>query len=115
MEKTRVLNFKAWLAALSILEEYIRNTVAFDVERGEVGNWVEPSPDLPGSWVDYGFSWSDTPEGADFWLEIHHAWEDTVQGATKLGMEVEAGIPLEDKLGMAMLLADLEAKEADDG
>ena len=100
---------KTWLAARGYLEAYIRNTINHLAREG----CVEPvDPSNPLCWVDQSFDTAATPESAYFWSLIDYAWGLEVERAGKDA--VEYGMPMNDQLGLALVLAELEGKDEED-
>ena len=106
----RTLDFREWLESMGVLPEYIRGYLA-----GELVNWDDAiADDYPMGWLNWQ-NWSTAgtvPRGAaclETWEEIEDSWDNQCQNGPF--DEVVMGMPLEDKLGMALLLAELEERD----
>ena len=52
------------------------------------------------NYINRGFYWVSTPEGNFFWARWHDEWEEECRTRD---LEVEAGMPLNDQLGLTLL------------
>ena len=94
------LSFRDWLSKQGILVKYLRNRVV----SLSIGIWeFDLVYDEPRHWVSDSFRWAQTPEGHYFWDDINNKWADYASGG---GMEY--GMPLDDALGLSLVLAELE-------
>ena len=99
MEK---LNFREWLAGRGVLLEYVRNRVA---DR-EWSNDMSPKVDMPYGWIDGAFWFSRMGQDVNLkWIKLSGEWSEALDG----GCAAVPGMPFNDKLGMTLLLAELEA------
>ena len=106
-----VVNFKEWLKERGLLAGYLRNRVD-SLERNA---WpyevllVDPS-----EWINHAFKWEGTPEGHTYWRTVHRSWNNILDNLLVPGggdVRVEYGLPLYDKLGMTLILAEQEGKD----
>ena len=99
------LVFGDWLDKRGILTAYVRNRVKDD--DWEI-NILAPDPEAPHTWMGLAFNKCDTPEGADYWVYAEREWCHAYNKYAR----VEEGMPINDQLGMSLLLMELEE---DDG
>ena len=92
--------FREWLAGRGVLLEYVRYRVADK----EWSNGMSPNTDIPESWIDGAFWFSRMdPEVDSKWGKLCGEWSE----ASEYRLAVP-GMPLNDQLGMSLLLAELE-------
>ena len=91
--------FKEWLEDHGCLREYIQCRI----ERPLVPRLTD-SGMTPYNWVLDAFAWGRMRDDW-FWNEIHLDWREAIH---KYGGEIVAGLPLDDPVGLALLLAELE-------
>ena len=111
--------FRDFLKERGALEGYVRNRLW--ILKRVMGR--EPLPfmltpviipsNVTRYWVYRGFNWSRTPEGEEYWYDIDKAWKvingpEDWKGLPRNGDTFEAGIPLNDALGLELVLATLE-------
>ena len=94
------LVFKDWLAERGCLRAFILNRLADDDWDGASC----PVEIYPSSWMGLAFKFSGVPEGYEYWENLRSDWRADYPRHD----EVEMGMPINDKLGMALLLAELE-------
>ena len=107
------LNLRVFLEAHGWLESYIRCLLEEDSDwldkLGCAGGFSVHNPE---SWIGHAFQWRNTEEGYLTWRIRDQAWGcelSRVMYHRPSGMEdaVEPGMPLFDRLGMALLLEEL--------
>ena len=112
MIRTKTLNFRKWLESLGVLTEYVRGYLA--------GDLVHPYATVPETCPMTWLNWQHpdiahiVPEGSvsgETWEEIELSWDNLCQNGS-FG-EVVMGMPLTDKLGMTLLMAELEASDGE--
>ena len=95
------LVFREWLKKRDLL-------VAYAKYRAADGDWglseLAPVPESPHSWIGLAFNKYNTDEGVEYWADVENEW--CADYSTYI--YVEAGIPINDQLGMHLLLAELE-------
>ena len=98
--------FKDWLEERGLLLPYIRNRLG-DLDCPYGKGLVHE--DHPLNWLFGAFYRSMTPEKLDFWSSVCTEWSRALDygGA-------EPGMPLNDSLALALLLAELEANDGTD-
>ena len=107
----RKLVFRKWLDSFEILPAYVRAVISRDAEHvRRYGDWPRDpmSPAKPGVWLIEAFPWDWTPEGGRFWGRANDAWMESIRFAKLYRIEIEAGMPIDDKLGLTLVLAELE-------
>ena len=98
------INFKDWLEEKGVLLEYVRYRVADP----EWSTCMAPVEGIPNSWITSSFWFSKM--GIDVnvkWSRLSDEWVEACGGCRP----VVPGMPMNDKLGMILLLAELEAKD----
>ena len=91
--------FKDWLEDQGCLRKYIQCRIERPLEDRLLGSGTTPY-----SWVVDAFEWGSMLEDW-FWNETHLDWRRTIHRYTG---EIVAGMPLDDPVGLALLLAELE-------
>ena len=98
----RKINFKEWLAGRGVLLEYVRLRVADD----DWGDSIAAPPEHdPSKWISYAFTTTSAAASAVNWDDISYNWLNEVFSPSR---KIETGMPMNDKLGMTLLLAELE-------
>ena len=107
------VNFREWLDSLGCLREYVKARL----ELGPIypGTLTLREPLL---WITCAFDWDATEEGFYAWSDRADRWEDHLRVKIRLpyaepGIEiplglVDPGMPFNDQLGLALVLAELE-------
>ena len=99
------LSFRQWLRDRGLLVEYLRNRLnSLNHSWLEYGTLLED----PSTWINQAFSWKDSPEGFYAWSNTSHQWSSTLSADTITFSMVDPAIPLDDPMGLALLLAELE-------
>ena len=91
------LDFREFLEESFALHKYARNLRGRKIIEGGASHWVGRA-----------FTWDETPEGYDFWLALHLLWIDLVAQCGREEGRITFGVPIKDKLGMALLAVDEE-------
>ena len=103
------INFREWLEGKGLLKAYIEGYLTEDV--------VDPD-DITGESPMYWLNWKDWKvagtipdvEGcSDTWRDIEDEWD--VLYRKRVRDEFVMGMPMNDRLGMALLLAELEDED----
>ena len=100
--------FKDWLEERGVLKDWIRARLedgALDLD--DDGGVVSSNP-VDRDWILNAFTWSRTPRGDDGWHELHKKWRLALSDYHDV---VEPGMPINDKLGLSLLLAELEDED----
>ena len=96
----KVLNFREWLEGRHALGEWLRARIDFLDRSGKY-----PSFEITAlSYIGLAFPWIATPEGSSYWHRLDAEWLREARDN-----ETVAGMPLDDPLALALLLAELEA------
>ena len=101
--------FKDWLRERGLLAKWLRNRLICP-EWGVCG--VVPALDRPTGWVNCAFDIGRAPEGRLFWDSVTEEWHDVVLSGD---FGIEAGMPLEDAVGLTVALAGELAREEHHG
>ena len=97
--------FKDWLEERGLLVPFLRNMLDARDNR----DWcARLNIETPLKWVDKAFLWETTPEEHLRWAKTCEAWEFLVRDRN---CPVEAGMPLEDDMGLRLMLAGLEEND----
>ena len=109
MDKASVkVNFREFLEDHGVLGEYLRNTLSSP-------NY-SPDPEDPGNWLLEAFDWG--LYDSKWWSRVDDSWReclmertgcrihDTFGGHWKYPDAVEPGLPIGDKLGLSLVLAE---------
>ena len=103
-----VINFKEWLEERGLLDGYLKNRLA----SLELNWWpYEMLPTAPSEWLNHAFRWSGTPEGHCYWDGVNGRWDAGLrrfQASDIAAGRVEYGLPMDDKLGITLILAGME-------
>ena len=104
--ETKTVVFKDWLREHGVLTKWLRNRLSCP-------NWgvcgVCPELGRNTGWVNCAFEVNRTPEGRLLWDSVTEEWHDAVLDVDT--DDVEAGMPLEDAVGLAAALAGELARE----
>ena len=102
------LNFREWLEERGLLAGYLRNRLAYL----EYDWWPYEVLILdPYKWTNHAFKWAGTPEGHCFWEGVNGRWDAVLrrfQAPDRGAGRFEYGLPMDDKLGITLILAGLE-------
>ena len=97
------LVFREWLEERGLLRAYVKY-------RAGDSDWdiavLSPVPEAPHTWMGLAFNKYDTDEGVEYWSNVEREWCASYSTYTC----VKEGMPLNDQLGMSLLLAELEAE-----
>ena len=108
------VNFREWLEWRGFLDGYLRNRL----ESMERNGWpYEVLMEDPYEWINHAFKWERTPENHDYWEEASESWDAELLGlpvSSDGDGRVDFGMPMNDKLGMTLLLAELEENNGHD-
>ena len=96
MEK---INFREFLEVNGVLLDYAR------AKLGPGFQGKELEVDKPRFWVSRAFDWMDNTPGYMEWAAVHDRWIAELREEV---LTVEPGLPLCDRLGMMIFLAELE-------
>ena len=104
------LNFKEWLRDHNCLEVFARNRLMDDDWEG----YEAPDLDDPRGWVGmsfYGERAADPDHDKLYWANLHFEWSVAVGKFLQCYPygRVVPGMPLNDRLGMSLFVAGLEA------
>ena len=92
--------FKEWLEEKGALADYTRNRLSMFGEPKYKA--IAATGD---DWLMGAFRWRTTRRGFDYWGELDNEWRNLI------GWELagaDPGMPLDDELGMRLLLSELE-------
>ena len=92
--------FKDWLRERGLLKKWLRNRLSCP-EWGVCG--AHPALARNTGWTNCAFKIGDTTEGRLFWDAVTDEWHEAVLGLDP--DDVEAGMPLDDAVGLAAVLA----------
>ena len=104
----KVLNFREWLEERGVLAEFLR-------ERVNGGMLFDLNSLDPYLWMQLAFSHDFSRMGDSFWEAVDEVWSASLHGLDLHDDDdpkdsVELGMPADDPLGLALLLAELEDK-----
>ena len=99
MEK---LNFRDWLEERGCLLPYVRARLT-DTDWGDSSS--APDIDDPETWMLKAFWSMSTLEGCTYWGAVDIAWGEALRSHA---VKAVPGLPINDRLGMTLLLAELE-------
>ena len=113
LESTEKLDFREWLVDKGILLEYLRLIVSLGIDAygDKILIPTSAEDDHPAFWfyVDPLCKAPDLDdEEAIRWLDLEREWDNLVDYALRRDIPIMAGLPLDDPLGLALALAELE-------
>ena len=96
-------NFRAFLEERGVLAAYIMNLLEARVS----GSWPYSPVSVPAcDWLADAFPWDKAPEGPELWDRLDSRWRNGLRVRRRL--EVEAGMPFDDELGLRLALSEVE-------
>ena len=94
------VKFRKWLEDKGALAKYIRNRLCelAGTHHKSIGGEIT-------DWFLVAFNWRESDEGGDYWRDLDHEWDQLLSlGRTSK----DPGMPLDDPLGLSLLLTELE-------
>lgn len=108
------LVFREWLEDREALDKWIRARLERDRNPDTSrmhGMDMNLSDKSPGSYISLSFYWAASREGKKFWSGLAEEWGDAFVAS---GRKAVPGMPLDDDLALAFMLAELEAGDGNE-